>query len=106
MTRDTSSEQEHKQKARGRFQKGQSGNPGGRPKVALAWKERCRTFLEDEGGWEKLVAIAQNNVIDCDPMQALKLMCEYAYGKPQQYVDVTTKGEPFKVYVGVDTDRV
>lgn len=98
-------DQEPKQ-IRGRFQKGQSGNPGGRPKVALAWKERCRAFLEDQGGWERLVSMATSPVEGGDAFPALKLMCEYAYGKPQQHVDVTSQGERFKAYVGVDVDRI
>lgn len=37
---------------------------------------------------------------------ALKLMAEYAYGKPQQHVDVTSQGETIKAYVGIDLDRI
>lgn len=87
------------------FQKGVSGNPGGRPKQAVGWKLRCQAFLEREGGWEHLVKIAQGKT-ESDPMQALKLMAEYAYGKPQQHVDVTSQGETIKAYVGVEIDRV
>ncbi len=74
--------------------------------MALAWKDRCRAFLEDEGGWERLVKVA-SAPDHIDALPALKLMAEYAYGKPQQHVDVTTQGGPlFKAYVSVDTDRV
>lgn len=77
------------------FKKGQSGNPGGRPKVALAWKERCRKFLEEDGGWDQLAMIAHGLVEGEPSIQALKLMAEYAYGKPQQHVDVTSQGQGF-----------
>ena len=100
------SEQPAKQRGRP-FEPGKSGNPGGRPKVALAWKERCRLFLEEQGGWEQLVKIAEGKLADiADPMQALKLMAEYAYGKPQQHVDLTSQGEQIKAYVGVDLEKV
>lgn len=102
----TVSEQKPKENRPHLFKKGQSGNPGGRPKVAMAWKERCRKFLEEDGGWEQLVKIAKGQVPLTDPMPALKLMAEYAYGKPQQHVDVTSQGEQIKAYVGVDLDRV
>ena len=99
------SDQDPKQIA-GRFRKGESGNPGGRPKIALAWKERCRKFLEDEGGWDRLVSMAKSPIDGGDAFPALKLMAEYAYGKPQQHVDLTASGPIIKAYIGVDLDKV
>ncbi len=79
------SEQTPQQKRRGNpnWIKGASGNPGGRPKVALAWKERCRVFLE-QGGWDQLALIAHGLVDGESSLAAIKLMAEYAYGKPTQ----------------------
>jgi hypothetical protein len=90
-------------RSRGRpFSKGQTGNPGGRPRVALAWKERCREFLEREGGWEQLVRIA-HGLTGGDPMPALRLLTEYAYGKPTQPIsgDLDLPG----IQVSVSFDR-
>ena len=37
---------------------------------------------------------------------AVRMIVEYAYGKPQQHMDITTLGETIKAYVGVDLERV
>lgn len=99
------SEQDPKQ-IRGRFQKGQSGNPGGRPKVALAWKERCRRFMEEQHGWEKLAALTDTPDDPGVSLQALKMIAEYAYGKPQQHVDVSQTGRLVVALSNVDIDLV
>lgn len=86
--------------AKGRLVKGASGNPGGRPKEYRAFKERCSEFMDAEG-FELLTTMARQ------PNEfALRLMAEYAYGKPQQHVDVTSQGETIKAYVGVDLEKV
>jgi hypothetical protein len=54
--------------------------------VALAWKERCRLHLEEKGGWERLVRMAKSST-SASALPALKLMAEYAYGKPTQPVE-------------------
>jgi hypothetical protein len=61
------------------FRRGQSGNPGGRPRVAGEFRERCQEFMSEEG-WERLVALTKGN----GPVafHALELICRYAYGKP------------------------
>ena len=69
------------------FEPGQSGNPGGRPKVAKEFKEKCRDFMSDEG-WEKLKSIAINGKKK-DQFRALELIAAYAYGKPKQGVELS-----------------
>ncbi len=87
------------------FKKGQSGNPGGRPKVSLVpWKERTKAFLEHEGV-DRLERLAQSKD-DNVALKALMFMVDHAYGKPQQHVDVTSQGETIKAYVGVELDKV
>jgi hypothetical protein len=64
-----------------RFQKGQSGNPHGRPKEFKAFKESAREFMDREG-LERLLGLARD-----DSEFALKLLAEYAYGKPTQPIE-------------------
>ena len=89
------------QDAKGRFTKGNRANPGGRPKEYRGFKQRCVEFMDAEG-IARLIALGRES-----NEFALRLMAEYAYGKPQQHVDVTSAGGPlFKAYVGIDVDRV
>jgi hypothetical protein len=62
---------------------GQSGNPSGRPADYAGFRARAREFMSDEGV-ELLISMARKKEIN-----ALRLLAEYAYGKPQQRVDVT-----------------
>ena len=68
------------------FQKGQSGNPGGRPKVAKAFREECQKFMADEG-WEYLFGLARGEGRDQKP--AIELIASYAYGRPKQGVELS-----------------
>lgn len=69
------------------FQPGQSGNPGGRPKVAQEFKERCREFMAGDG-WDKLKVITDDRK-HRDYFRALELIMGYAYGKPKQGLELT-----------------
>lgn len=76
-----------KQRGPGRpFQKGKSGNPAGRPKVAAGFKEWCREIMEREGreGLLKLARKARNEHVR---LLAWRLVAEYAYGKPIQPIE-------------------
>ncbi len=80
----------------GRFVKGASGNPKGRPALAKAFKERCRDFMSGEG-WAALEQMAR------DPkspfrFRALELIANYAYGKPTQLVGGDEEN-PLKIVV-------
>jgi hypothetical protein len=83
-----------------RFQPGQSGNPGGRPKVDMDFRDRCRGFMEREG-WALLEADARTNTNR--GAQARELIAAYAYGKPKQGVEVSSPdGGPVAVtYISV-----
>lgn len=75
--------------------KGKSGNPGGRPKIAAEFKERARQRIDAEG-FEILVSMMTSGLRESeDRRYALTKLLEYAYGKPQQHVDVTSQGESF-----------
>lgn len=86
------------------FKKGASGNPGGRPRAFKSFRAGALEHM-DERGLKALIAMAHDE--GEDRRFALKLLAEYAYGKPQQHVDVTSDGGPlFKAYQGVDTSKV
>lgn len=67
------------------FVKGQSGNPGGRPKGAKSLKTFAREYLEMLPDEEKL-----------EFMKALpeELVFRMAEGNPKQDTDITTAGRP------------
>ena len=66
------------------FMPGQSGNPGGRPKVVKEFIERCREYMNVEG-IDSLIEIARDPK-DKDKMRAIELLAGYAWGKPKQGV--------------------
>lgn len=90
-----------KKPPRGRpFQKGQSGNPGGRPS-----KKEFRDFLaevvDEKNGTTRRDAVRLAlylkaiNSRDRDQHRAIELICAYDMGKPIQGVELTGKdGEP------------
>lgn len=75
-------------KRSGQFQKGQSGNPGGRPKIPEEFKnfgkqapERLRAIADDPATPVKVRADIE------------KWFAEMTYGKPSQQVDIDGKME-------------
>jgi hypothetical protein len=80
----------------GKFIKGVSGNPGGRPTKAKEVKELAETLSIPS--LTKAFAIVENeNSKDSDKLTAITLILAYAVGKPTQTLDVGNKeGEAFK----------
>lgn len=89
------------------FQKGQSGNPSGRPKGAVAATTRMREQCEKYGDEivDYLVAVMRNGENETsERTAAAKILLEYGYGKPKQQVDLTDgEGGPAKIIVEVIT---
>ncbi len=86
------------------FQKGQSGNPGGRPKIAQAFRERAQLVVDNEG-FRLLQSMLKGEPGSEDRRYALTKLLEYGYGKPQQHVDLTSGGQPLiKALRGDDLD--
>jgi hypothetical protein len=66
------------------FKKGQSGNPGGRPKGAVSLKEYAKRMLQQ---MDEKEAMEYLHGID------KKVIWEMAEGKPDTQTDITSKGE-------------
>lgn len=83
------------------FQKGQSGNPGGRPKLADAFREKARKAVDDHvlDAWiDEVEGVEQMVESEDGAMKVIKkrgkewiraseLLAAYGYGKPPQPVE-------------------
>ena len=76
-----------------RWQKGQSGNPGGRPKVIGDLQEQARQWAPE--ALEALRAVATSK--DAPPsarVSAAVALLDRGYGKPAQSIDAKVSNEP------------
>ena len=74
----------------GRFVKGQSGNPGGRPKVNPEYLEALRAVGPEMV--QKLIAYTDNENAKI-AMWAITEILDRAYGKPTQAQDIQITGD-------------
>ena len=92
------------------FVKGRSGNPNGRPKKGRTLTEEFERLLgetaQDGPPNRRRFAEAVFTLAIGGNAAAASLILSYVDGKPAQQLDLTSNGETFKAYVGVDTDRV
>lgn len=72
----------------GRFVKGKSGNPGGRPKVPEPFKELVQS--KSVPALERIIEIMENPASKPgDVFMCAKLILEYANGKPTNNMNLT-----------------
>ena len=75
-----------------KYKKGESGNPGGRPKMPQEFAEFARK--KSMPAFERLVEIAEDKKANHrDVIRAAEIIIAYGYGKPRQDVDITSGGE-------------
>ncbi len=77
----------------GKFKKGVSGNPNGRPrkKREIRFYEITQTACTFED-WKEIVKVAVEDAKKGDATSR-KWLSDYLMGAPQQYLDMTTKGD-------------
>lgn len=87
------------------FQKGQSGNPGGKPGAARqdlnALLDKVFTPAKRKKVLEKLISDAEAGQHD-----ARTLLMAYTWGRPVERKELSgPDGEPLKAYVSIDPDE-
>lgn len=85
----------------GRFVKGQSGNPSGRPKVPEEFRELVRKATIP--ALQTVISIANDTKAKtADRIRAAEIIIERAYGKATQPIDLEMGGaEPIKVIFNI-----
>lgn len=74
----------------GRFQKGQSGNPGGRPAKLAELTAQCKDMTPDVLQTVKSI-IMNGKAKDADRIAACRLVLEYGFGKATQILEVDVR---------------
>jgi hypothetical protein len=77
----------------GRFKKGQSGNPGGRPKIFTEVKQAAREHTE--AAIEALVGVVNNEEAPAAArVAAANAILDRGWGKPGQYIETSVRNKP------------
>lgn len=84
----------------GRWKKGESGNPAGRPKLHPEVTELAKQ--ETPAAFKRIINLAKNAEDDGTQLRANQYIIDRAYGKPAQAVDLSSKdGTGFHVTVQI-----
>lgn len=88
------------------FQKGQSGNPGGRPKgLAATIRERTRDGLDIVEFMQSVLCGKVKGAKVADRIAAGKFLAEHGFGKPVQQLDHTGKVTLEELVVGANEEE-
>jgi ribonuclease HI len=74
----------------GRWKRGQSGNPGGRPRGEGHVRDLAKRHTEE--AIEALVGVLRNSTNDRARLQAAETILSRAWGKPAQDMSISFKG--------------
>jgi hypothetical protein len=86
----------------GRFKKGQSGNPGGRPKIFTEVKQAAREHTE--AAIETLVGVVNNEEAPTAArVAAANAILDRGWGKPGQYVETSVRKKPIREMTDEET---
>ena len=86
----------------GRFQKGQSGNPGGRPAKLAELTATCKDMTLDVLQTIQGIIIS-DQAKDADRLAACKLVLEYGYGKSTLVNELAgANGGPLELNINID----
>jgi len=85
---------------RSAWKKGQSGNPGGRPKEVAEVRELSRQYTEE--AIQTLVTLMQSAKVERTRLAAASELLDRGYGRPPQAVDL---GGPIQI-VNYDSERL
>lgn len=71
------------------FIKGQSGNPGGRPKAVREVEQLAREYSDD--AMARVIQIMKVSDDEKAALRAAEIVLDRAWGKPKQTIDATVK---------------
>ena len=95
--------QQGKKKSPGRpFQKGQSGNPAGRPRKGNTLAEAIRSGVSPEKIYQRVLEILASDD-EKAAMQAANFLADRGWGKAPQTLEVTSEGG---VVAGLDASKL
>jgi len=90
-----------------RWEKGQSGNPKGRPKMPDLKEAISKILSEEKNGQTALdaVLIALFNRALKGDVRAAQELLDRGFGKSQQNIDLSTLGQPLSINVNFMSDE-
>ena len=83
----------------GLFKPGQTGNPGGRPKLPEELKEAFKALAPK--ALETLADVMSNSVKDSDRVKAAEVILDRGYGKATQHIDANVESQIQVINVGI-----
>lgn len=83
----------------GKFAPGQTGNPGGRPKLPEELKEAFKALAPE--ALKTLAHVMANADRDSDRVKAAEVILDRGYGKATQHIDANVESQIQVINVGI-----